>query len=367
MKSKEKLKAFHLICITTLFNTSSILVFKGFTESGKLNWITPILGAVLAILASFILFTVSKSFPGKSIYEVINILFPKWASLALNSIYALYSVYLLGRILKNTGILITTVALNKTPQILLEIAIIIICGYALWNGVSVFGRLSILSCVITFFAVSITFIMSFTNIDSENLLPMVPNGGVESVLSDTFSFFIIPFSENILLYNIYASSENLKKNYKPFLIGFSISTLVITAVSFLTLGVLGLKTIDGLFYPFYTTVSVIKNGNFFSRMEVFISASLILNLLTKLGVCFYAALGFFETRNIFKNRLWEFISVGGAATLVAVVLPSTTAGIKDNIESYKIWAPFVQILLPSIIFITLLIKNKFFRKIKNYY
>ncbi|MBQ5320473.1 MAG: endospore germination permease [Oscillospiraceae bacterium] len=353
----DALKPLHLICITTLFNTSSILVFRGFTESGNINWVTPIISAIAVFICSISLFSVANKYQGKNIYEVIDTIFPRWLSLLLSIIYAGYAIYLLGRILKNTGILITNVALNKTPQFLLELFIIAICAYALWYGVSVFGRLSILSFVVTFFAVGITFIMSFSNIAPENFLPLIPNS-FESVISDSFSFFAIPFAENILLYNIYSESQKPKKSLRYFAIGLSVATLVISAVSFLTLSVLGLGTLENLFYPFYTTVSVIKNGSFFSRMEVFISASLILNLLTKLCVCFYAALGFFNHFNVFKKKSICYFSVAILSMVVSLTLPSTNEEMKNNLEIYKMWAPFIQILIPITIIVGILIKKR---------
>lgn len=356
MKKADCLKPLHLIIITTLFNTSTILVFKGFIKSGRISFVTPIIAGALLFICSLGLFYVGKKYPGKSIYEVLEILFPKWIAVLLSFIYGVYAIYLLSRITKNTGMWISTVSLDKTPEIILRIFLLGLCAYTLWYGISVFGRFTILSGAVTIFAVILIFTMSIENIDTENFLPLYSNG-IESVLSDILSFFVLPFGENLMLYNIYAKAEKKKTVLRSFSIGILTASVIISAVSFLTLSVLGYNSLERVYYPFYTTVSVIKSGNFLSRMEIVISASLILNILSKLCVCFYVATGFLKYLNKFKKSTVNLIVIV-ATLIISSILPSDAEGLKTHLQIYQIVAPFIQLGIPIAIFSAVLISDK---------
>ena len=358
----DKIKPFHLFVITLLFNLSSVLVFRGYTESGNRFWIAILLAGLISVLFSFVYYYLALNNEGQTLFLILRNTFNKKIGVTIGIILSLYSLFVATRVIKGASSLITTVSLDKTPEIVIMGLIALVCVYAIIKGVNVFGRFSMISFYLTLIFLLFSFILGFKSVE-RNVVLAKSDFSTFDFINDLTSYFCFPFGENILLYNFINKTENLKKGRKSFILALISSVTLITLISIFSLSVLGLPVLKKQFYTFYSTISVINFGELISRMEIIVSIVVVLSLFVKYCVCLFFVNDFIKDITIRTKDKYVFPLLSGLTLFAASFFDKNNIAITKIFLSYKLWAPIIQVLIPVLIIVFLKIKS--IRKFKT--
>lgn len=360
----DSIAPFHLFCITVMYNLTSVLVFRGYTESKNKFWIAIFIAGISAVLCSFLFLYISNKYPGLSLFTVLKTLLGEKAGKIVGGVFALYALFVATRVIKSNSSLITTVSLDKTPEIYIMIMGAFICVYALISGLKVLGKFSMLSLLVTAGFLVLTFLISIKNIEKDFVVAKTEFDFVD-FLSDITSYFCFPFAENVFLYDLINKTDNLKNGRKAVFWGLCTSVLIIGVLSLYCLSILGIPMLDRQYYTFYSMISVVNFGVLISRIEIIVSIVLVLSLIIKYAVCLYVAAGYIKSVTLKGKSSLFYILLSSATIIAALFFGGNNEVMTKLFLTYKLWAPAFQLTIPVVITVITFIKSLSFGKIKH--
>ena len=214
---KEAISQKQAIIIMSTFIIGSSAILGSGTKAKQDIWIATIIAMVMASLIYIVYGRISSLFPGKNIYEIMDVLFGKVLSKIFLLSFIFYAFSLGALVIRNFSEFVRIVSLPETPLCIFAFSAVIINIWAVRGGIELLGRfLSIFFPVYIIMIISVT-LLSISLFNFDNLKPVLYDG-INPVLSASFSIFTFPFAEVVLFLCLLG---NLRKNsrYIKFTIG----------------------------------------------------------------------------------------------------------------------------------------------------
>lgn len=345
------------ICLVIMFILGSTLLIGAGSNAKNDTWLSIIIGTLFSIPVVMIYSRLLYLFPGKDLFDILHIVFGNIIGKILSIIYIWFSFYLGVLVLRNFSEFTNIVIYPDTPVVIPMTFFILLCIFALKLGIEVLGRWSELFIILNIIAVIlVAIILSFPQMDINNLLPILYNG-IKPVVSGAFSALSFPFAETIVFTMVFSSLKNQKSSYKIYLYGLIIGALILLMNTLENILVLGSDTMITNYFPSYIAVSIIRLGTFIERMEATVIIVLIINVFTKTTIDMLAT-----CRGIAK--LLDIDDYRFLATPIALLtFVFSIFNFKSTMEmtdwAFKVWPYYAlphQVILPVIILIAAEIK-----------
>jgi spore germination protein KB len=358
---KEQITDKEAICLIILFVLGSSLIIGIGGESKNDAWIAAIASALLFIPMLLLYSRLLMLFPGKDLYDILDIVLGKIFGKIIAVVYIWYGFHLGALVLRNFGEFINTVAMPETPMFVPMLCLGAVSMVGARLGVEVLGRTMAYFIPLVFFIPIVVMILGIPQLHINYLKPVLANV-LSPVMRDSFSAFSFPFAETILFVGIFSSLKKKKSPLKVYLWGNLISAAFIITVTIRNIAMLG-SMLGSFYFPTYEAVSRIRVGDYIERIEVSVAIVFILGAIVKSSICMTVA-----CKGIAK--LFNLKDYRSVVIQMGLLMAYFSYFIYDNIMVMKYWAfkvyPYyafpMQVVIPIILWIFAELKAK---KLKN--
>lgn len=357
-KSKITVTQF-VFTIVCFIESSAVLSSFSVGISGKDSWFTMIMGYLVFLILVFVISQIMRRYPDKTLIEINNEVFGNVLGRIISVFYIWFFVTLTSLNLLDTQVFASSSIMTKTPPIVLMATFMVICVWALRNGISVITRymtvIGLLSFAITVFA----FIIAFQKFHLSNLLPPMQQKPIVYVQASHI-FSTIPFGEIIVFLMLTPNVSSSSKKYGRYiLIGTLLGVISMLLVAIRDIGVLG-ETIKYFTVPSLETQRVSSISKILSRLEVLYTIIFTALMYSKIVVLLYAATA--AIAQFFKLKTYKNISLLIAALCIVYTLNLYDSGISHGLSGMLVvpflWS-FIEYILPILTLCVILIKSKF--------
>jgi spore germination protein KB len=347
---KEQITDKEAICLLIIFVFGSTLVIGGGADAENDAWIAVIVGIIMAIPMLLVFSRLLSLFPGKDLFDILNITLGKIMYKIVGTLYIWYAFHLGALVLHNFGEFIKTVAMPETPMFVMLLCLGGVCIIAVRLGIEVMGRTCTYFLPLLLFIIVAVQLLGISQLHLNYIKPILGNG-LTPVLKGGFSTFSFPFAETVLFIGVFSSLKSKKSSLKVYFWGVLISGIIIIFVTFRNIAVLG-NMAGSFYFPSYEAVGRIHIGDFLQRIEVSVSMVFIFGVFIKSSICLLVA-----SKGIGKIlNLKDYRSIVIQTGLLMIYFSYT---VYDNIMVMNYWAfkvyhyyafPF-QVILPIIVWI----------------
>ena len=359
---KEQISDKEAICIVILFIMGSTLIMGIAGEAKNDAWLAAIVGMLFSVPMLFVYSRIVSIFPGKDLFEILNIVFGKLIGKLVSLVYIWYSFHLGVLVTRNFGEFVNTLAMPGTPMFVILFSLGLVCIVAVRLGIEVIGRMSAYLLVPVLVIIIFVQLMAIPQFHFNYIKPILYNG-FTPVLKAGFSAFTFPFAETVIFIGVLFALKTKKSSMKVYFSGLSFAGTVIVILTIRNIVILG-KSIGMLYFPSHLAVSQIAVGDFLQRIEVTVAFVFATAAFTKISVCLFVA-----CRGI--GRVFNLSDYRSVVIQTGLLMIYLSYFIYDNIMEMRNWAfniymyyaiPF-QVIVPVIVWIFAEIKN---RKVGKY-
>lgn len=286
--NKEKILDSQGIKMMVLFIFGSTLVVGTGGEAERDMWISVAAAILLAIPVCLIYSRVLTLFPGKDLFEILELNFGKFFGKLISLLFIWFAFHLGALVLRNFGEFIIDVDLPETPMI---VPIIIFGFLCIWGAKAGIETIAKCSEYFLLFVMSLIILFGFLiipNMDMDNILPIMGNG-LSKALAGLLSSFTFPFGETVVFMMVFSALQNKKSPYKVYITALLLGGTVVIYIAVRNIMVLGPDTIKAVYFPSYSAISRINIGNFLQRVELTVTIIFVLSGFIKVAVCLLAA------------------------------------------------------------------------------
>lgn len=362
--NKEVISDTQGIILITMFIIGSSVVIGTGAEAGRDSWMTIILGMIVAFPVILLYSRVHYLFPGKDLFDIMEIVFGKFLGKVLSLVYIWFSFHLGALVIRNFGEFINTVSIPETPEIVAMIIIGLLCGYGIKVGLEVLGRWGQLAFLFILGLLFITVPLLVPAMNWRNFLPIMGKG-ITPVLKGTFAVFAFPFAEIVIFTLVFSSFRSRKSPYKVYAWGLLWGGLILLTTTLSDIAVLGERQIGSIYFPAYSVVSRMNIMDFIQRTEVVVSIGFLASGFIKVSICLLGA-----CRGIAKvigNNDYRFMVTPVSLLMIIlsyIIYDSMLEMIEWAFTTWTVYAFLFQVILPVIIWIGAEIKKKSLEKEK---
>jgi len=334
------------------------LVVLGVNQDAKQDaWIPILLSFIMFLPLIWLYSRLVHLYPGLNLFEMLLQIFGKVFGRIMAILFILFAIHLGSMIMRIFAEFIQILSMPETPQILTIALLSLTCIFCVSNGPENIGRISKFTWPIMAAAVLVTLIISFKDMDFNNLMPVMTTD-FKTLIGGGLVLCMFPLGEGVLCLSLFSAVSPKIKLFKILIEALALTVVILLLVNMRNILILGFPSSTMYYFPSDQAVSVISVGDFFTRMEVIIGLNLMLAGVIKVCVCLYAAsLGLAKVMNI-KNQKSLIVPCCLLMVTVAGLIYSSTQDMTAWIKIYPVYAIPFQALLPAITLIGAEIQNK---------
>lgn len=312
-------------------------------------WMSNLLAIVISIGILWLLSYVQWQHPQLSMAETCEKLLGKWFAklvLVINLVYFLEIGVLAYRAL---SWFYTTAILPNTPPHVLILLIVLVSSYSIYLGLGTIVRA--VQLILPFFILLISILSLFILRDLE-INPFLPmfRSKISEVLYGGMISFSFPFGKAVVFGFLLSRVKNTKKTLISLAAAVALSGIYLLLASYLTFGALGINLTKLSAFPFFTSIQLVKFGEYMERIEILIIAFWTIFTLFELVVVHYVFL--IVLKQVFKIKESKLFILPTGLLFYVLAYFSYTRMMDLAAYNFKI-LPFSS-LLPSVIIPVLL-------------
>lgn len=300
--NKTKLSAHQLFSLIVLFELGSAIVVGVGKEAKQDAWLAVLLGMVAGLGLFMIYGWLHKLYPELSLSNILEKVLGKWLGRLLGVLYILYFLYISCRLLRDFGALLLTAALPETPIYIVTFMMALVIVYASYLGIETIGKTGELLYI--FFTMmlglaGLVLILISNVMKAENLMPVLERGWKPVVNAAFPQVYTFPFGEMVIFTMLMPYLHDPRRAIQTGLKGMLLSGLILTLMSVIYIGVLGVYGMENAVFPLLKMTARIQVGDFIQHLE---SIALVILIVGGFLKCL---LFFLRGRNRFE-RVYSF-------------------------------------------------------------
>ena len=348
------------VCIVILFIFSGNVLLGYGSKLQQDIWFAILLAISVAIPVVLMYARILRLFPGCSLYEVSDNVLGKVGGKVFSLLFSGYALFLASLVLDDFTEFIKLEAMPETPRLVIAVLMLCIILYLSYSGMRVLGKWSVLILPVVLLMMLLTLLFGIPSYRLDHIFPIF-NHSVDEITTDTINIFSFPFGEIVLLLGL---GNGFGKNTKPtsvLLTGLLIGGILLFLVFVRNLLILGVPSMENVYFPSFMAARLISVGESFTRIEGAISYNYLIAGLTKITVCLLvSAKGFAHIFGL-KDYKILFIPISLVILIMALVQITSILDLEAIILIYpRIAIPFQ--LLPLVLWIPGEIKNRIQKK-----
>ena len=163
----------------------------------------------------FICVRLLSAFPGKNLFDILELLLGKTLGKLVTLLYTIYALQLGSFILRIFSMFVHSVALPETPDFVTYIMMGALAAWILRAGLEVMARTAKFLLIVIIIVLMAANLPSIGLLNIEYIKPVLGDGWAP-VIKASFSSFAIPFSQSIILMGVVfmlEKKENIGRSY----------------------------------------------------------------------------------------------------------------------------------------------------------
>lgn len=285
---KEMISRGETRTILILYIMGSTMILGAAGEAKTDSWISILLAMAIAAPLYWAWARVLTLYPGQNMFDIAQHVFGKWIGKVFILVYIWYAFHLGALVLRNFGEFMEAEAMPETPMLVPMLFVVALAVGVVRAGIETMGRSGRMLLNICLVTMLVVFLLVLSKLRYQNLLPILDQGWPR-VWKGTFSAFSFPFAEAVVFLGAISSVKGKKPLTGVFLYSLLIGGMLVLFISVRNIMVLGVYTIDNVYFPSYAAVGRINVGDFIQRIEGSVSIVFVICVFMKLSVCLMAA------------------------------------------------------------------------------
>ncbi len=307
-------------------------------------WAAVIAAFLVSLIFISIYINLAQKFPGKSLIQINDILYPGFIAKFISLIYILFFLMLGVENLVFTGRFILNYILPETPLWIILAMVNFVCGWAVLRGIEVIARCCFLFSLISASAVLVVTLLVAKDMDFSNLQPFfeIP---LKKFIQGTHVIATIPFCEILVFLMMTPNIDDTKGMKKSILLGVSLSAFQLLVIATRDVVVLG-PLISIMVSPSFETTRMINISHIITRLDILIAIVLMISMFVKISIFYYAVTkGMAE---LFKLNSHTYVIVPVGIIMINLSIMTFGSSAQSDYAASYIW-PFFALLFEFII------------------
>ncbi|TVY08872.1 GerAB/ArcD/ProY family transporter [Paenibacillus cremeus] len=355
----EKISSSQLCALIVMFQIGSSPLFLLGKTAGADAWIAVFLAMVVGLVLLLLTLYIQRLEPEKELMEIFNTYFGKYLGYVFGLAYFIYFSYSSIRNLREFGDLMNTYMLPNTPLSFLIVCMLLVSGYAVWQGIEVFGRITqiLAPMIVSIYILFIIIILATGLFDLHLLEPILDNGFKKVIEAAVPSIVSFPFGEMVLFLMIWKFVTPKQKLTQTTVRCFIVSGILLIVTNAILIGSLGPIAQMSL-VPFIQVMSHVQIASFIERLDPFVAALLFTGGFIKLTAYYLCAA--FVGKHLFKmDQRYIVVGVGVVLFIGSLLFRSYMQQIWLGFDfNVKYHFPVFQIYIPVLLLIVMLVRSR---------
>lgn len=354
MIKNVKISSAQLFFLAAAFIWGNSSIVSTASLAGRDAWLAFILGWIGGFLLLGLYVYIARLHPNKTLCEISQAIFGKFLGTLISILYIWYFIHVASIVFRSLAGYINVVTYVEVPQTFILIFFSLVIVYMLKKGLEVAGRVSELVVWGKFaFSLGITALV-LNKIDFSNLQPFLEKGFFP-VLKAAFGVAALPFGETVVFLMIFPFLNDQKKIFKTAFGAAFTSGLLLFIILFRNILVLGSDMTERTVFPAHLITTLVPGA----VVDPFLAVNLIMIGTFQIVIFLYAAL-IILTRllNLKDYKPFVFPMVALCISITSWLYNNLSHALQMDIYIYPYYAIPFQIIIPVMIFIISLIKNK---------
>ncbi|MFD0674453.1 GerAB/ArcD/ProY family transporter [Cohnella sp. GCM10027633] len=356
----EKISQSQLAALIIMFQIGSSPLFLLGSEAGQDAWIAVFFG-MTAGLALLVLLTlqIHRMEPDKDLIEIAKIYCGKYVGYALAVAYFIYFSYKSIRNIREFGDLMILYLLPSTPLAILLGCVLLVAGYAVWQGIEVFGRMTqvIVPVIIVIYAACFLMIYGTGLFDAHRLEPVFACGIKKAAAIALPEIVSFPFGEMVLFLMLWKYAAERGRTFRTTVVCYVGTGLFITLTNLFIIASLG-PLAQMSVVPFIQVMSQVQFAAVVERLDPIVAVLLFAGVFIKMTAYFFGAA--IIGRHLVKVDRRHVVAGAGALLFVGSLLFRSYMqhiwfGFEKNL---KLHFPIFQICIPLLLLFVMLIRSR---------
>lgn len=287
----EPIGKFQLLTAIIMFEIGSTPMFLLGIDAGQNAWASMAIGAAAGLFVLMVCLYLQRLSGDLDWTEMLLRRLGKWGGGPLAFLYCIGFAYESMRNVRDFGGMANGTILPQTPMWVVMLIISAIACYAVAKGINVLFRtieLFFPTIVLSYVTIALFFFISdLPNV--HRLRPMLDQGigqVLKPALPELISF---PFGQVFVFLLFWKYAKEPRHVPKISMTAYGIVSLFLTAMSALTLSILGADVAKVVSYPFLEAIQLIHVADFLERLDIFVTLIIFLGLFVKLSVFYMAS------------------------------------------------------------------------------
>jgi spore germination protein KB len=288
MIEKGKISAFQMsftmlpVIVSTVILTVPSVTVK---YAGRDAWLSPIWASAIGLVAVFVACRLHQMYPGQTPIEYAESILGRIPGKIAGLLFLLFYLHIDGIVFREYEEFVVGTFLTRTPMFAVIIPMVLLCAYAVYNGLEVIARSAqiVIPVLLVFFFLMALLLIKDMKIS--HLLPMFENGLKASLWGS-----VVPqswFSEYFLISFMLPYLFDREKAVKWGIVSVAGTAAVMVLSNIVALLVFG-KLTSTFVYPVITAIRYISIAEFFEHLESIVMAIWVTGTFIKISVFYYA-------------------------------------------------------------------------------
>lgn len=306
---KIKISAHQLFSAIILVPFGSAILFLITPEAKQDAWIAALIYIFPAIILQLIYISLWNKYPQDTLVTYMPKIFGKFIGNILSVIYIVFFAYEAARILRDFQELISVAIMPKMPPIIVSIILTLVIGYSVYLGFENMCRAIHILLYLWIFYFIIDWLILYRTPDAlkfYNLKPVLENG-IVSVIKKSWKLITFPYGETILFTMFFPYTVEVSKVRKASVLAIITEGILLSLNTIRFISVLGVKYASTSLFPLLQTLRIMRIGETFDRLDVFITFIIVLIGFIKASFFLYGAM--LGTAQLIKLKDTKYLAI----------------------------------------------------------
>lgn len=340
-KTEIAARQFFILTFGLTVGTSVLVTPSGLAYVAREDaWIASLISLAINLLMVLLYITIMRLYPGKTLFEINELVFGRWIGKAITLLYLFYFLILAGTLIGNLGFFLTSEILQETPiqaVQLLFLAAAVMCARL---GIVILARVGELMFPWIIFFFVLLALALVPQIEWNHIRPVLEDGWAPVLKAGIHSSM---FQELIVMMVLAPKVMKRKQGETAFWSGSMLGNGLLATLVLLSVLILGIEQTANSTFPAFVLAKTINIGNFIQRLEGILVTLWVMTFFIKTTLLFFSILSGIKT--VFHLKSYHSL-VYPIAVLFIVVAWNTylnSVYIADIIQ--KVWAGYSMIHL----------------------
>lgn len=336
---------------------SSLLLPMG-ASAKEAAWLATLLGGGAGLALAWVWGRLHALFPDMTLIGYSRRVLGPWAGGLVGLLYVWYALHLGSLVLRNFGEFLITSLLPDTPISVIHISLMLLSVYAVRHGLEPLGRSAQILVIVVVGLIAATSVLLAKEVKPPYFLPLLGDG-IPSILRAAATVLAFPFGEVVLFSMVLNRVRPSDSARRSLLISMGAAVLLLTLVTALGVGVLGVHIRGASRFASLAMIRQILIADFITNLDAVVVGAWVSTGYLKVSACLYicaTALAELLGLDDFRPLLFPLAAI---VVGLSILVYQDTSQMAAFLSVWPVYSAPFQILLPLLLLVTAAIRRRF--------